>query len=396
MAYRAPLQEITRQHPRFGSTVLQHSNTSATKHATTHLLYPNKESENRTKQKPKRVASSDAEASYDRSTRFVLQTNGAALGSGAYGTVYSAFDRRLNINVAVKVIKPQTENALLCPTTIREIGLLQTIKHKHIICLLDMWQEPKLSVIYLVFERAHYDLKKFWNKFYHKNALIQHAMDQAIHHHEHHGHRSTQAPVINLTLIRNIMRQILDAIAFLHSIKLLHRDIKPQNILLFVSSGNGAAECTYTIKIADFGLARSNNQPNLSLTTEVVTLWYRPIELLLGCKVYDKSVDEWAVGCVFFELITNSPLFPAMCQIETIFKIFQTLGTPTMSQWSGLQSLQHYQTRFPRFKRVAWNHKDIAFNFVGNAAIHLLNNLLQLNPEKRISAKKALQHPFLM
>ena len=282
--------------------------------------------------------------------RFVFHPNGKPLGSGAYGTVYPAFDRVLNRNVAIKVIKPQTETALLCPTTIREIGLLKAVKHENIIALLDMNQEPRSSIIYLVFERAHYDLKKFWNKFYQK-GLLQHA--------------ETADTVITLGLIQQIMVQMVSAISFLHSIKIIHRDIKPQNILLFISSMGDGGGHSYKVKLADFGLARGHNQPNLSLTTEVVTLWYRPIELLLGCKHYDESVDVWAVGCVLYELITNQPLFPATCQIETVFKIFQLRVLKTVhhdsckhSKWTNIQTSDCLEPRLS-LTGTAWSPSSI-------------------------------------
>ena len=320
MAYRAPLQEITRQHSRFGSSFNHNNNNNNNINNRYQSNYKNMNNNHNNNNnmnmngfiKPKcnqninnmvgdnNNNNNNNNNNKDKNVRFVFCSN-VALGSGAYGTVYPAFDRYLNKNVAIKVIKPQSENALLCPTTIREVGLLKSIKHKNIIQLLDMNQEAKTSIIYLVFERADYDLKKFWTRFYRKNNFLD------------------KNNIISIELIKNIMIQIICAISFLHSIKIIHRDIKPQNILLFIDENNK----NYKIKIADFGLARGNNQPNLSLTTEVVTLWYRPIELLLGCKTYDKSVDIWAIGCVLYELITNQPLFPAMTQIETIFKIFQ-------------------------------------------------------------------------
>ena len=322
--------------------------------------------------------------------------NGKTLGSGAYGTVYAAIDTLTNRQVAIKVIKPQTDDALLCPTTIREIGLLKQIQHKNIVNLLQIEHQSKTSTIFLVFERAQYDLKKFWNKFYKKHNFCSY-------------YHSQSESVITIWLLKNIMVQIIEAISFLHGIKVIHRDIKPQNILLFEGSDG------LTVKLADFGLARGNNSPNLSLTTEVVTLWYRPIELLLGCKVYDKSVDVWAIGCVLYELITNEPLFPAQCQIETIFKIYQLtpnvisvlllciysltvhrmMGTPSMINWSTLESLRYYQAKMPQFRKTEWATKHIAFCHVDVSVTDLLDKLMKLNPSQRISASNALKHPFL-
>ena len=245
---------------------------------------------------------------YGNGNRWIFEPSNQPLGSGAYGTVYPAYDRILNREVAIKIIKPQSQGALLCPTTIREIGLLKSVRHENIVDLLAMSHVSRQSVIYLVFERAQYDLKKFWSKFYKENNF-------GLRRRERH---------IDLDLVKHIMVQIIRAVSFLHSIKIIHRDLKPQNILLFVSRSSACRRgIYYRVKIADFGLARGHNQPNLSLTTEVVTLWYRPIELLLGCKRYGDSVDVWAIGCVLYELITNQPLFSATSQIETIMKIFQ-------------------------------------------------------------------------
>eukprot|EP01084_Bolivina_argentea_P287395 493144_1 len=194
--YRAPLQEISKNNGRFGSRN-SHSNTNH---------YSNK-----------------ASVRSNKTVRFIFHPKTKPLGSGAYGTVFPAYDRILNKNVAIKVIRPQSDNALLCPTTIREIGLLKLIKHENIISLLDMNFEANKSIIYLVFERAHHDLKKFWNKYYKENNFI--------------GNK--KATIITISLIKHIMRQIINGISFLHSIKIIHRDIKPQNILLFISSNNG-------------------------------------------------------------------------------------------------------------------------------------------------------------
>ncbi len=134
----------------------------------------------------------------------------------------------------------------------------------------------------------------------------------------------------------NYLRQILSGLLMCHSNRIIHRDLKPQNILID-DRGN--------VKIADFGLARGFTVPFPELTHEVVTLWYRAPEILLGQASYTPSVDIWSVGCIYAEMLMGKPLFEGECEIGQLFKICRVLGTPNESVWAGVSSL-------PEFKRT--------------------------------------------
>jgi len=175
---------------------------------------------------------------------------------------------------------------------------------------------------------------------------------------------------------------MLKGLAFCHAHRVLHRDIKPQNLLI---DQRGA------LKLADFGLARAFGVPVRTYTHEVVTLWYRAPEILLGGKQYSTPVDVWSVGCVFAEMVTRTPLFPGDSEIDQLYKTFQILGTPNESLWPGVSQLPDYKATFPK-----WAPKDLAASVPGLCAdgLDLLRRMLAYEPAQRISAREALNHPY--
>lgn len=182
--------------------------------------------------------------------------------------------------------------------------------------------------------------------------------------------------------IKSIMCQILRGVADCHAKRILHRDIKPQNILL-----NDDGE----VKIADFGLARAFQVPIRPYTHEVVTLWYRAPEILLNSTEYSTPVDIWSVGCIFAELYNQHPLFQGDSEIDQIFKIFRILGTPSEENWPGVSELPNYKDTFPQ-----WRTKELRSIVpdMDEVAIDLLQKMINQDPLQRISAKKALEHPY--
>ncbi|XP_009395340.1 cell division control protein 2 homolog A-like isoform X1 [Musa acuminata AAA Group] len=277
------------------------------------------------------------------------------IGEGTYGVVYKARDRLTNEMIALKKIRLEQEDEGVPSTAIREISLLKEMQHCNIVRLHDVVHSEKR--IYLVFEYLDLDLKK------HMDSCPEFSKDPH--------------------LIKKFLYQILRGIAYCHSHRVLHRDLKPQNLLI--------DQRTNALKLADFGLARAFGIPVRTFTHEVVTLWYRAPEILLGSRHYSTPVDLWSVGCIFAEMVNQRPLFPGDSEIDQLFKIFRVLGTPNEETWPGVTSLPDFKSSFPR-----WPSKDLA-SIVPNlepAGVDLLLKMLYLEPGRRITARKALEHEY--
>ncbi|XP_014601444.1 PREDICTED: cyclin-dependent kinase 2-like isoform X2 [Polistes canadensis] len=279
------------------------------------------------------------------------------IGEGTYGVVYKAKDKLTGKLVALKKIRLETESEGVPSTAIREISLLRELAHPNIVQLFDVVDGDKH--LYLVFEFLQQDLKKLLDS-------VKSGLDQA--------------------LVKSYLYQLLKGISFCHLNRILHRDLKPQNLLI---------DREGYIKLADFGLARTFLIPVRTYTHEVVTLWYRAPEILLGTKLYSSAVDIWSLGCIFAEMVcklmgliinstiqecnslrvliviffrfdsflfffrlfsfcflqaTRRALFPGDSEIDQLFKIFHLLGTPDESIWPGVTQLRDYKSMFPRWE----------------------------------------------
>lgn len=186
------------------------------------------------------------------------------------------------------------------------------------------------NFLYLVFEYMNQDLKK----------LLDHTPSEGL----------------PSKLIKSYLWQLLNGISYCHMNRVLHRDMKPQNLLI---DKNGY------IKIADFGLARVFTLPMRIFTHEVVTLWYRSPEILLGTNYYGPSIDLWSIGCIFAEMSNKKPLFSGDSEIDQLYRIFRTLGTPDLSTWPDVTKLEDYKPNFPKWQKQ--NLSRLLVNFDDNA-----------------------------
>ncbi|KAI9320600.1 protein serine/threonine kinase [Dichotomocladium elegans] len=275
------------------------------------------------------------------------------LGEGTYGIVYKAQNRDTNEVVALKRIRLDNEEEGVPCTAIREISLLKELKHVNIVRLYDVLHtEKKLT---LVFEYLDSDLKKFLDSY---------------------------GGDIDVLTIKQLMYQLMKGIAFCHDHKVLHRDLKPQNLLI-----NKKGE----LKLGDFGLARAFGIPVRSYSHEVVTLWYRAPDVLMGSRQYSTSIDLWSAGCIFAEMASGRPLFPGSSIPDQLQRIFKVLGTPTEQTWPGVSQLPEYKRDFEIFAPIPLETLLPKLDLLG---IDLLKQLLQYPPDKRITADDALNHPY--
>jgi cyclin-dependent kinase 2 len=182
--------------------------------------------------------------------------------------------------------------------------------------------------------------------------------------------------------VKSFMYQMLSALVYCHTHRVLHRDLKPQNILIDKQG---------SLRLADFGLARAFGLPIKTYTHEVVTLWYRAPEILLGCRQYSTPVDIWSVGCIFAEMAQKRPLFMGDSEIDQLFKIFKVLGTPNEDTFPGVTTFPDYKPTFPKWKPQ--NVERLVPNLDFNG-INLLSQMICFDPAKRISARAALSHPY--
>ena len=281
------------------------------------------------------------------------------IGEGTYGVVYKARNRLTGELVALKKIRLEAEDEGIPSTAIREISILKELQHPNIVRLHDVIHtEKKLT---LVFEFLDLDLKKF--------------LDMA----------TSAGEVLQPPVIKTLLFQLLAGVSFCHDRRVLHRDLKPQNLLI--------NQETLELKLADFGLARAFGIPVRSYTHEVVTLWYRAPDVLMGSRKYSTPVDLWSVGCIFGEMSSGRPLFPGTSDHDQLSKIFKVLGTPTETSWPTIVDLPEYKTDWEKYPSIPLGSYCTNLDAPGVA---LLEQLLKYDPATRISAKNALQDDYFL
>ncbi|MFS7897126.1 putative protein-serine/threonine kinase CMGC-CDK-CRK7-CDK9 family [Helianthus anomalus] len=288
-----------------------------------------------------------------------------------FSQVYMAREIRTGEIVALKKIRMDNEREGFPITAIREIKILKKLHHENVIKLKEIVTSPGPEKD----EQGRPDGNKYKGGIY----MVFEYMD-----HDLTGLADRPGMRFTVPQIKCYMRQLLTGLHYCHVNQVLHRDIKGSNLLID-NEGN--------LKLADFGLARSfSNDHNGNLTNRVITLWYRPPELLLGTTKYGPAVDMWSVGCIFAELLHGKPIFPGKDEPEQISKIFELCGAPDEVNWPGVSKIPWYNNFKPtrplkRRLREAFRHFD-------RHALELLEKMLTLDPSQRISAKDALDAEY--
>ncbi|KAI9593109.1 kinase-like domain-containing protein [Syncephalis fuscata] len=280
------------------------------------------------------------------------------VGEGTYGKVYKARNRETGQLVALKRIRMETERDGFPITAMREMKLLQSMWHANVVRLYEVMILK--GSVYLVFEYMDYDLA----------GVQAHPMIQW---HDTH--------------VKCLLQQLLSGLDYLHQKGILHRDIKGSNLLL---SRKGE------LKLTDFGLARwyRPGQP-IDYTNRVVTLWYRPPELLLGETKYGPEIDLWGAGCILLELLTGKPPFQGHDEISQLEQIYQVMGVPNVQQWPKVVDLPWYHLIRPK-EAYTSIFRDRYASILSPSTLDLAEQLLSMNPINRPTAQQALNHSYFM
>ncbi|KAG8159311.1 hypothetical protein KVR01_010972 [Diaporthe batatas] len=286
------------------------------------------------------------------------------LGEGTYAIVSLGYSRADPSQlVAIKKIKKQKEYTEgLAPDAVRELKHLQELSHPNIISLLSVFSTKDQNVC-LVLE-----------------FLPLGDLEMLIRDDKHIRYGTAD--------IKAWMGMLTRAVWFCHENFVLHRDIKPNNLLI---ADDGE------VKLADFGLARSFSDPYGLMTSNVITRWYRPPELLYGAKYYSGAVDVWSVGTVMAEMILRVPYLPGSTELDQIRLICQQIGTPTEDNWPGVTKLPEYikPADGPAVEGVRTRQDFLGtFGTVGEDGVDLLMRTLTLDPRRRITAREMLEHPW--
>mmetsp|Transcript_26425 Transcript_26425/g.57942 ORF Transcript_26425/g.57942 Transcript_26425/m.57942 type:complete len:309 (+) Transcript_26425:293-1219(+) len=277
------------------------------------------------------------------------------IGEGTYGVVYKAKDRVTGEIIALKKIRLEAEDEGIPSTAIREISLLKELQHQNIVRLYDVVHtERKLT---LVFEFLDQDLKKYLD-----------VCDSGL----------------DMPILKSFLHQLLMGVAYCHHHRVLHRDLKPPNLLI-----NREGQ----LKLADFGLARAFGIPVRSYTHEVVTLWYRAPDVLMGSRKYSTPVDIWSIGCIFAEMVNGRPLVAGTSESDQLDRIFRLLGTPTPQMYPDIVNLPEFSPDLPQYPPPRGNIASLVPK-LDPQGVNLLEQMLQYDPGRRISAQRALEHPF--
>ena len=279
------------------------------------------------------------------------------LGEGTYGTV-ALYKKDDTESYAIKNIKNDDDKFSV--QTLREIAILVRLNHPNIVKIQDVLIDKE--GLGIVLEAAQMDLSK-----YIKTATTN------INH-------------------KDISLQLARGLEYMHSKGVWHRDIKPQNILVFPGPGGQTL-----IKYTDFGLARFGAIPNSLYSWPVVTLWWRSPELLLGAKKYGPEIDVWSLGLIFAHLVTRRTPIHAKDEAETLRAIVTRIGGMTEAQWPGISGMKNFPTiekYNEAYPQGSLFQSLVLESELGSDGMDLLRKMLTSNPTNRISSRQVINHPY--
>lgn len=298
-----------------------------------------------------------------RGTGYKIHTQ---LGKGTYGQVFSGSHVATGRPVALKRIRYNVSNEYLF-LFFREIAILKSISHFAILEIQDVVCNSIDSVL-VVTDLFDFDLRTFVKRTFPDRK-------------------------VPLGELRPLIFQLLAGVAYLHSRKILHRDIKPQNILIKTDSR--------TIRIADFGLSKNNisrilsRHESIAMTHEIVTLWYRAPEVILGAPNYTHGIDLWSIGSTLSELIVGTNLFNGRSEVETLMKIFELVGTPGLESCPDCESWANFSHRFPSWDpRYALKRISKKLHDSPVSVIELVHGLMLIGSRDRLSASTAMKNEW--
>ncbi|XP_074400221.1 cyclin-dependent kinase-like 1 isoform X3 [Zonotrichia albicollis] len=268
------------------------------------------------------------------------------VGEGSYGVVFKCRNKDTGQIVAIKKFLESEEDPVIRKIALREIRMLKQLKHPNLVRLLEVFRRKRR--LHLVLEYCEH--------------TVLHEL----------GRHPRGVPEY---LVKSITWQTLQAVNFCHKHNCIHRDVKPENILITKHS---------VIKLCDFGFARILTGPSDSYTDYVATRWYRSPELLVGDTQYGPPVDVWAVGCVFAELLAGLPLWPGRSDVDQLYLIRRTLG----------DLIPRHQQVFSTNQFFSGEPLEVKFPNIPYSALALMKGCLRMDPAERLSCEQLLQQPY--
>ncbi|XP_021367363.1 cyclin-dependent kinase-like 1 isoform X9 [Mizuhopecten yessoensis] len=280
------------------------------------------------------------------------------IGEGSYGVVFKCRNKDTGGIVAIKRFVESEDDPLIKKIAMREIRMLKQLKHPNLVNLIEVFRRKKR--LHLVFEYVDHTVLHELERF---------------------------PRGVSEDLIKKIVSQLLEAVNYCHSRNCIHRDVKPENILLSTER---------QVKLCDFGFARVLTGPSDNYTDYVATRWYRAPELLVGDPKYGPPVDVWAIGCVFAELLSGQALWPGKSDLDQIFQIKKTLGDLLPSQKSAFSSNIFFQgLEIPNVEPENYEPLELKFHKMSPVALSFMKNCLNMDPAERMTCEELLKHPYL-